>query len=150
MLLKTFHKLVTADLKKWGLHSDSAVKTICMATAHESGLGKYRKQLGGGPALGLQQIEPTTHDSIWTYSDTIRERAREFGILRDLNQLENDDSYSIWVARHYLLMDVDPLPVGDIATALYCKSYWNRTGKATAEEYLRDYWSWCSQSGVQI
>jgi hypothetical protein len=38
---------------------------------------------------------------------------------------------------------VNPLPKKDwMKMADYCKSYWNRTGKATPEKYLNDYLRW--------
>jgi len=140
-----FTDTVQTLLRKWDLYSPEAVTTICMITAHESAQGKYRRQVGGGPARGLQQIEKVTHDSIWDNSDTIHKRAELHDIHRDFFLLEEDDEYGIWVSRHYLLMDTNPLPKGDINTALYCKAYWNRTGKATAEKYLKDYWDWSAK-----
>lgn len=145
MKYQQYKNTVDRLLFNWGLHSAEAVKTICMLTAHESGKGRYRKQIGEGPARGLIQMEKVTHDSVWQNSDTILTRANKFGIDQNFSALELDDEYGVWMARHYLLMDVNPLPKGDINTALYCKAYWNRTGKATAEAYLKDYWQWSEQ-----
>ena len=142
MKYSQFKVLCTEALLDFGMHSESAVELLAMICAHESLGGKFRSQVGGGPALGLFQIEPETHDSIWGNSDTIRQRAAKHGIVRDLSQLENNDRYSIFVARHYLAMDANPLPKGLEAMSAYCKSYWNRTGKATPEKYLNDYLRW--------
>ncbi len=137
-----FKHLCTETLLDWGLHSDHCVELLAMICAHESLGGKHRRQIGGGPALGIFQIEPVTHNSVWDNSDSIRARAKRYGITEDVGRLETDDRYSIWVARHYLAMDKNPLPKTPEAMAAYCKSYWNRTGKATPEKYLNDWQAW--------
>jgi hypothetical protein len=142
MTYSEFKAICAEALLDWGLHSDHCVELLAMIAAHESLGGKHRRQIGGGPALGIFQIEPTTHNSVWDNSDSIRARAQRFGIKEDVNKLETDDRYSIFVARHYLAMDVTPLPNTPEAMAAYCKNYWNRTGKATPEKYLNDYRAW--------
>lgn len=56
-------RVVRATLKKMALHSDSAENLLVGTALQESRL-HYLKQLGG-PALGLYQMEPETHDDIW-------------------------------------------------------------------------------------
>jgi len=142
MTYSDFKAMCAESLLDWGLHSDHCVELLAMICAHESLGGKHRRQIGGGPALGIFQIEPVTHNSIWDNSDTIKSRAAKFSIKEDVANLESDDCYSIWVARHYLAMDKNPLPKTPEAMSVYCKSYWNRTGKATPEKYLNDYRAW--------
>ena len=55
--------VIKPTLEKMGLWSESAESLILGTAIQESRL-KYRKQIGGGPALGLFQMEPFTHDSI--------------------------------------------------------------------------------------
>lgn len=131
-------------LKLWGMYSAEAVTLLAMIAAHESGGGKYRRQIGGGPARGIFQMELETHKQVWLHSDTIKQRASKFGIVNDESKLELDDVYALFVARHYLAMDTKPIPKTLIEMSKYCKSYWNRTGAATAEKYLNDYNSWVS------
>lgn len=123
------------------LDNPNATEFLVMAASHESHAGEYRVQLGGGPALGLYQIEPDTHDSIWDECDIIDEVARRCGYKRNVALLENDDAYSTFIARMYLAMDKNPLPSRHdvFKMAEYCKSYWNRTGKATKRDYLVKY-----------
>jgi hypothetical protein len=150
MKYSDFKALCAEALLDWGLHSDHCVELLAMIAAHESLGGKHRRQLiledgklvPKGKARGLFGIEPVTHNSVWDNSDTIKSRAARFGIKEDVSKLETDDRYSIWVARHYLAQDVNPLPKTPEAMAAYCKSYWNRTGKATPEKYLNDYRAW--------
>ena len=129
---------IKRTLIKMNRYSDAANTVLLMIAAHESMGGKYRKQIKG-PALSVFQIEPDTHDSIWDNCDSINKLAKKCGFTRKVNQLEFNDDYAVFVARCYLLMDVNPLPKGTDAAADYCKSYWNRTGKATAEKYKQDY-----------
>lgn len=146
MTYLSFKESCAAWLNNWGLYSPEAVELLAMICAHESSGGKYRRQIGGGPALGIFQMEPVTHNSIWDNSDTIHARAERFGIKRNLSQLEVDDRYAVFVARHYLAMDKNPLPKTPEEMAKYCKSYWNRTGKATPEKYLADYNRWRNET----
>lgn len=130
---------ITETLKEMNHYSTEAIELLLMIAAHESKLGKYRRQIGGGPALGIYQIEPDTHDSIWDNCDSIDKLANNMGIVRNVGSLVDDDRYSTFVARCYLLMDKNPLPKTPEAMAQYCKDYWNRTGKATAQQYLDAY-----------
>ena len=64
--VKDFRKLVIqptlVHLELWS----EAAEILLLGTAlTESGL-RYLKQRGGGPALGLFQIEKVTHEDIWT------------------------------------------------------------------------------------
>jgi hypothetical protein len=47
-----------------GLNSLSAQQLVLATAIAESGL-QYRHQVGGGPALGLFQMEPADHHDIW-------------------------------------------------------------------------------------
>lgn len=129
-------------LREFDLFSEPCLDLLTMICAHESHGGRYLRQVGGGPARGYFQIERTTHDSVWENNDKIKQRAKAFGIKEDFDLLETDLRYNVFVARHYLSMDTKPLPKGFIDMALYAKSYWNRGGKATAEEYMRDMIWW--------
>ena len=60
----TLRNLITSVLKELNLHSDNAVNLLMGTAAQESHLGKYRKQIGGGPALGIFQMEPATFNDI--------------------------------------------------------------------------------------
>lgn len=151
MKYQDFKHFCTEHLLTWGLHSDYFVELSAMLCAHESGGGKHRRQLiskGGmlvpeGAARGLWGMEPPTHDSVWYNSDTINARASKYGITRsDPDRMINDDVYALWMARHYIAMDKNPLPKTPEAMAQYCKDYWNRTGAATPEKYLNDWQLW--------
>lgn len=57
--------IVTPALTFVGLGSQTAINLVTGTAFQESGL-VYLKQLGTGPALGLFQMEPATHDYLWT------------------------------------------------------------------------------------
>lgn len=124
-----------------GLDKPHVAEIMVMIAAHESHAGEYRVQLGGGPARGLFQMEEQTHDSIWENSDIIQECAKHCGFTKNFALLEHDDMYAAFMARMYIAMDQNPCPRPPSyqAMAKYCKSYWNRTGKATWEKYNDDY-----------
>lgn len=130
-----------------------AVQAITMIIAHESKGGNYLKQIGGGPALGIIQMEPTTHNSIWDNGDSIWDNALLLGIVsaEDHDQflmppaerLIYDLRYNVFMARQYLFMDENPLPSTPYQMSAYLKDYWNSAGGAAdSNSYLRDYELW--------
>lgn len=148
MKYKDFKRLVGDTLIEMGqvrkgMYSRQAVELICMICAHESLGGVVRVQMGGGPARGVLQIEQPTHDSVWDNSDTIAQTSRALGIKRDWSRVEDGDRYSIFIARHLIAMDPNPLPWHAWELAQYAKRVWNtEEGKATPEKYYNDWCSW--------
>ena len=121
--------------------SSEAVMAIQMIVAHESSGGKYLAQKNG-PALGIIQMEPVTHDSVWKYGDSIKANAIALGIKQDVNQLPYDLRYNVFMARQKLFMDKGALPKDPMEMSKYLKVHWNGDGKATPEKYYRDYINW--------
>lgn len=118
---------------------------IVMIIAHESAKGRYIKQIKG-PALGLSQMEPATHDDIAKYLNK-KPRYRDyfnrtFGGF-DANKLY-DLHYMACMSRCFFLRFPEPLPDGsDYSLAQYAKKRWNtHLGKATPEDYLDAYKGW--------
>ena len=75
--------IIIPTLTKMGMMSESAVNLLLGTALVESGL-KYIKQIGGGPALGVYQIEPATlHDLYKNY--LVRKPKNE----RFLNEIVN-------------------------------------------------------------
>lgn len=135
-------KIVIKTTLEMERHKPEMVELLCMIAAHESGLGKYRRQVNG-PALSLFQIEPITHNSIWDHCDSIEMLAKKLGIKRNVELLATDDRYAVFVARCYLLMDKNPLPKTVCEMGEYAKTYWNSEGgKASPEAYIDAYIKW--------
>ena len=55
---KQLKELIERVLRKVNLYSDAAVDLLMLTAAQESACGKYIRQLGNGPALGIFQMEP--------------------------------------------------------------------------------------------
>jgi len=141
---------VLQALKKWSV----AAENLLLGTAlQESGL-RYLKQIGGGPALGVYQMEPATHDDIW--KNYIRQGRDELGNTIFLatqahwNQNENVQSdmliwnlaYATAMARVHYLRVPEPLPEAHnvMGMAEYWKAHFNTPrGAGTPEEYVANY-----------
>jgi len=133
--------------------SAEAVQAITMIIAHESKRGNFIKQMGKGPALGLIQMEPTTHNSTWKYGDSIWKNAFHMAIIteRELKEkrhplpgrLVYDIRYNVFMARQRLFMKTESLPGTPYQMSDYLKRFWNSTqGAADSNSYLRDYEIW--------
>lgn len=59
------NEIVRPTLDYLGLGGDAAVNLLTGTALAESD-ATYLRQIGGGPALGLWQMEPATHDDCWT------------------------------------------------------------------------------------
>lgn len=129
------------------LGGDDAEEILLYTAFHESGGFRWRRQLSGGPALGVYQMEPSTHDDIWLNFLSSREDLDS--ALRDLftpadghidsSLLELDDGYATAMARiHYLRARQVLPPAGRIeAQAAYWKRNYNTAlGAGTPEAFI--------------
>lgn len=150
-------ELIEETLNDYGLHSDSAVNLILGTIAQESAFGTYIKQLGGGPALGICQMEPSTHEDIWKNyikyrKELYEELKQEFGVIDDVilcNFIKPDPivmtynlRYSIIMCRIHYLRQKPALPqYNDIpGLAQYWKKFYNTPlGKGTEQEFIDNY-----------
>ncbi len=137
-------------------YSEPALLAITMIIAHESKRGEYIHQLGNGPALGVIQMEPSTHESTWTYGDSIWGNAFKLGIIASesptrppVERLLYDLRYNVFMARQRLFMKPELLPnLADEfaqidAMSKYLKKHWNSVkGAASDTSYADDYWEW--------
>ena len=128
-----------------GLHSVAAEELLLGTAIVESQL-VHRRQIGGGPALGLFQMEPDTHHDIWMNylsNPQFKGLAARVGLLvvpykDNLTALEHGDTYAAAMARIRYKRVKDPLPKsGDVkAMAGYWKTHYNtRKGRGIPEEY---------------
>ena len=129
------------------LWTPAAEEILLMIAAHESGMGRDLKQIGGGPALGICQVEPATmYDNYANFLDMrpgLYEQINAISGVKgpNLNQLEKNSIYNLIHARLKLYRSKGNLPPAhDIpAMARYCKDHYNGPGAATAEDYMLDY-----------
>ena len=131
-------------LGKW---SPQAENLLLLTAAAESSLGTYVRQRGRGPALGIYQMEPSTHDDIWEnwlrYKPDMADRILDTcGISRDECRAERlvwDLRYATCMTRcHYLrVRHTIPGPQNWPALAEYWKDHYNtRLGAGTPEKAL--------------
>ena len=74
-------RVVRPTLEVLRLHSRSA-ENLLLGTAYQESRLRHLHQLHGGPALGLFQIEPCTHEELWrSYLVYRRERAKRVRAL---------------------------------------------------------------------
>lgn len=131
--------------------SKAAVKLLLGTALQESKL-THLKQIGGGPALGVYQMEPVTHNDIWeTY---LRYDSYLFGVIGGTSsgskieyphcsELITDMKYATLMARMHYYRVSDPLPdfYDDVGLAHYWKDHYNTShGAGTVDEYL-DCWA---------
>lgn len=114
--------------------------------AQESHLGKYRKQIGGGPALGIFQMEPTTfHDIVNNYLRYKPELAAKIERVARVSRfkaedIENNDLLAICMTRVHYLRVKKAIPDNLEGWATYWKRYYNTPlGKGMAEEFIANY-----------
>jgi len=134
--------VIRPTLKFIGHYSESAEELLMLTAAAESECGRYLHQVGG-PALGVFQMEPTTHDDIWA-------NWLEYKALRDTvsllgtkgRELPGNLYYATAMARcHYLrVSEALPNPIDTEAVARYWKRYYNTSkGAGTVAEAVEKY-----------
>lgn len=145
------HHVVRPTLKRLGLWSKSAENLLMGTAAQESLLGQYLHQLGGGPAKGIFQMEPATHDDIWANylrykPDLAREIRRIAGVLDGKNPpadlMVGNLYYAAAMARVHYLRRPEVLPAADNPVDLgeYWKEHYNTyLGRGTVQEFVHNY-----------
>ncbi len=140
--------IVRPALEAIGLHSQPAEELLLGTIAQESGGGRYVAQLQG-PALGICQMEPATHDDIWNnylgYRDELAERllnAVGAGNRPSAERLAWDLRYAVALARLHYYRASEALPAADDVQgqADYWKRHYNTAaGAGTPAEYVDSY-----------
>lgn len=140
--------VVRPVLKHLGLYSVAAENLLIGTAFQESAGGTYLKQLGSGPACGIYQIEPATHDDCWDnylrYRNELKRTIERLMTAEDWqSQLISNLSYSTAMARIVYLRKPEALPAdpNDVhALAAYWKKHYNTfQGKGTVEEFVRNF-----------
>jgi len=121
---------------------DGAINLLLGTAAQESYFGTYLRQIGGGPALGVFQMEPATF--IWLRDHYVERPPFNMTDLaeRIAEELEWDLQLAILMARLRYWIVPRALPdANDIeGLARYWKDYYNtRFGQGTTEEFVENY-----------
>ena len=154
MAINSFHLrtcVIRPVLKDLGLWSPIAENLLLGTAAQESHMGTYLDQADPtieGPALGIFQIEVTTHDDVWenylAYQENYARVVRSYSLpTYSYKQLAGNLYYGAAVARLIYRRVKEPLPTdpNDIkAMARYWKLNYNTSlGKGTVEEFEANY-----------
>jgi hypothetical protein len=128
--------------------------SIILGTMAQESCFTYTRQIGGGPARGLGQIEPATEQSLWMDFLAYNPEISAFVTSRcgrggpDEVALEYDLVYGILLMRVlYFWRDPERLPeVEDIeeAAVRYKKFYNTPAGAASEEDYCTSYATYVS------
>ncbi len=127
--------VIVPALDQVGLNQPGASFLLLGTALVESDL-TYLRQQSDGPALGLYQMEPDTHDDLWLWlTEYTRDRELARAISRlvaqwppGATQLVSNLTYATVMARCLYRRRPEPLPfpVGDLtAHALYWKKHYN-------------------------
>lgn len=142
------NEIIIPTLQGIDLFSDSAVNLLLGTCAQESHLGKYVMQIGGGPAMGIYQMEPATYNDMWRYLNTNKELSSNIKRFCKVNWNEPVESlmsnafFATAMARVKYYTIPSPLPpANDLdALAAYWKKYYNTPlGGGTVEEFKNNY-----------
>lgn len=133
-------------LRSMNLASHSAELLLLGTIAQESNF-KYVEQLGGGPGLGLYQMEPATHADIWmnwlVHRRMWLERVQRWGNLEwpSAKDLMWNHAYATAMARIHYYRVKEPLPEATpIALGAYWKRHYNtHLGAGTISQFVANY-----------
>lgn len=148
--------IIRPTLEAMDAHSPAAENLLMGTVAQESLMGTFLKQHPTGPALGIYQMEPATHDDIWSnYLDYREPLARSVsqhlptegghGVSK---AMIGNLYYATAMARVHYIRVPHPLPdADDIAgLALYWKTHYNTPqGKGSVDEFIRHYKAYVSE-----
>lgn len=125
-----YERVIVPTLEELGLFSEAAAQLVLGTGLQESRL-RWIKQLGKGPALGIYQCEPATHQDYWDhylkYHDDLTDRIMAWGGTFDAERLVYDLRYATAMCRIHYRRIRAPLPAaGDVdRQAQYWKRYYN-------------------------
>ena len=139
--------VVRATLMSLRMWSQAAENLLLGTAIQESGL-RYLRQFDSGPARGLYQIEPATHDDIWDvylkFRKTLKGRIEVLAapVPSRIDQLATNLAYATAIARLVYWRHPEPLPEpGDVdGLARYWKRFFNtEKGKGRAADFAAKY-----------
>jgi len=108
-------------------------------------MGTFLVQLGGGPALGIFQMEPNTHDDIWLnflqYREALAGEIRgQYMVNGVASELVWNLAYATAMCRMHYLRKPGAIPTSVEGMAAYWKKHYNtELGKGTEEEFIANY-----------
>ena len=138
--------VVRPVLQAIGAWSQPAEDLVMGTAAQESRL-QFIRQLGGGPALGLWQMEPATHDDIWRHYLN-RKSLLAINLLGavGISKMPTAEAmtynmrYAACMCRVHYLRKPGAIPTTLVGQAEYWKDHYNtHLGAGTVDQYVRSY-----------
>jgi hypothetical protein len=136
-----------------GLYSLAAEELLLGTACQESSCGRYLHQLGAGPACGIFEMEPATHDDHWAWLAGRPELAAKVSRLTfacNAHEMAWNLQYGAAMCRIHYYRVKDPLPsAGDLSgQAAYWKQHYNTPGGAgTVQQYVKNLNRFVNPSG---
>ena len=126
--------------------TENSERLILGTACKESECGMYLRQLGGGPGIGIYQMEPNTFNDIWTnyldYRYDLRAKVLkwvfDFGLDdNSAYEMAGNLYYATAMCRVHYLRVPEPIPNYLAGQATYWKKYYNtEKGAGTTVQYL--------------
>lgn len=142
--------VIRPTLRELGVYTEVMEELLFMTAAHESLGGRLLHQENGS-ALGVYQIEPTTHQDIWinylSFNDRMR---RQIMALTSKPRVDNELIVNMRYATamaylvYHRAKDSPPSDPSDVwGLSAYYKLYYNTyKGSATLSRVVEDYEAW--------
>lgn len=137
--------VIRPALEALHLWSEGAEELVLGTALQESGL-RYLKQLNDGPALGLWQMEPATHDDLWlnflSYRPELAERIKALCAAPIAEALAGNLWYAAAMCRVHYFRAPEAIPeAGQLhaQAALWKLRYNTPRGKGSASEYVANW-----------
>lgn len=142
--------IIRPVLHKMGVYTEAGEELLVLTAATESLGGTFIHQVGGGPALGIYQMEPATcrdcYENYLKYNPglmmSVDDYTSDEATCPKYEQMVGNLCYATAMCRAQYLRFSEPLPPAyDIpALAEYYKQYWNTyLGSASVEDAIRNY-----------
>lgn len=147
--------VIEPTLKSLDLYSKAAVNLLLGTAAVESNMGQYLVQIRG-PARGIYQMEPATHDDIW---DNFLNFRADLGMgIKDFtdttirpvlaDEMIGNLYYATAMARVHYLRVKEPLPhpdnIGGLAS--YWKKYYNTPeGRGRTSDFVKSFYQYIGE-----
>jgi hypothetical protein len=138
--------VIRPALESLDLYSLAAEELVLGTACQESHCGRYLHQLGAGPACGIFQMEPATHDDLWENfinpRSMLREGLKGISLIQTADEMCFNLMYAAAMCRvHYYRVKAALPTAGNLnGQAHYWKKYYNtELGAGTVAEYVKNW-----------
>ena len=126
------------------MYSQEAEDLIAGTIAQESRMGHFIKQHPTGPALGICQMEPATHDDLWEnwlkYRQDISNDVFNIAHTAHAEDMIHNLKYAVAMCRIHYYRKPGAIPKDVHGQAAYWKLHYNTPeGKGTEADYMLNY-----------